>query len=151
MASSFYAPKHEVDAAFEDGIAFIAEFQPLRVRVAHLKELKPGQTMAEATDDVRATYRKLKDARRERLLLQRKIEFLECKIQVAIDANAGIDGIASWGWVESWQLDVSAFREMEPDQYEALFERYKRNSGSRHFNLAKGDLTRADTQTTPSA
>lgn len=140
----FYAPRHEVDAAFEDGIAFIAELQPLVAQVMRLKELKPGETLAEATDDVRATYRKLKDARRQRLLLDQKIEFLESKIQVAIGANAGIDGIASWNWVDNWQLDVTAFREKEPDQYEALFERYKRNSGTRHFSLAKGDLTRAN-------
>jgi len=146
----FYAPKHEVDAAFDDGIAFIAELQPLLAQVAGLKELKPGDTVVEATDDVRATYRKLKDTRRARLILAQEIQFLESKIQVAIGANAGIDGIASWAWVDNWQLDVTAFREKEPDQYEALFERYKRNSGGRHFNLAKGDLTRADTRTTPS-
>jgi hypothetical protein len=138
----FYAPREEVDAAFENGIAFLAQLEPLLVQVARLKELKPNQTVAEPTDDIREIYRELKTARRERLLLEQKIEFLESKIQVAIGTNARIDGIASWDWVDNWQLDVTAFKEQEPDQYGMLFERYKRNSGGRHFNLAKGNLTR---------
>src|SRR6202034_3786089 len=100
----FYASREEIDAAFEKGIAFLATFQPLLAPAALYKEQKPAETLAESTDDIRQAYRLLKAARHDQLLLQQRIDFLECRIQVAIGMNAGMEGIALWDWVDNWQL-----------------------------------------------
>lgn len=137
----FYATREEVDSAFDRAVVFVREFQPLVAAVEKLREQRPPDTVAEPTDEIKHAYRELRTARRDRLLLDQRIEFLESKIQVAIGQNRMMKGIASWEWVDNWQLDLTAFKDAEPEEYGRLYGQYKRNSGTRRFVLEKVDLT----------
>ncbi len=72
--------------------------------------------------------------------VQRRVEFLESKIQGAIGESKRMTGVASWEWVQCWTMDVGRFKTEKPK----LYERYKRDSGSRRFALERVDLTATD-------
>ncbi|PWT97640.1 MAG: hypothetical protein C5B51_30930 [Terriglobia bacterium] len=137
----FRATWQEVETAFNNALEFVRESQPLVAAANKMRAQKPTPTVAEPTDEIRGAYRELRMARCERQLLDDRIELLESKIQMAIGRNSGLAGIASWEWVDNWQFDTSAFKKEEPDKYEELYEKYKRNSGARRFVLEKVDLT----------
>jgi T5orf172 domain len=138
----FYATGEEVDRAFDEALAFVAECQPLVAAAEKLREQKPANTVAAPTEVIKQVHRELSMVRRERLLLDQRIEFLESKIQVAIGQNRGMAGIASWDWVDNWQFDITAFKDEEPEEYARLYEVYNRNIGTRRFILEKVALTK---------
>jgi hypothetical protein len=138
----FYATREEVDRAFDKAVAFVSECQPLVAAAKKLREQKPADTVAEPTDEIKQVHRELRMARRERLLLDHNIEFLESRIQVAIGQNRGMTGIASWEWVDNWQFDLTAFKGKEPEEYRRLYGEYKRNSGTRRFILERMGLAK---------
>jgi Meiotically up-regulated gene 113 len=139
----FYGTRMEIDAAFDHALRFVAVLYPLLADAETYKAQKPSPTLLPATDDLRDTYIQLKAALRERLLLEQKILLLESTLQVVIGGNAGIDGIASWNWIDNWQFDVATFKAKEPNAYEALYAQYKHNAGGRRFCLARGNLKKA--------
>ena len=71
-------------------------------------------------------------------------EFLKSKLQLAIGENKGITGVASWEWVQRWTMNLALFEKTEPKLYAKLYEKYKRDSGSRKFALEQVDLTTSD-------
>ena len=83
-------------------------------------------------------YRQLRAAERELFLLERRIELLESKVQVEIGENRGMKGVATWEWGTRFTMDVPRFRK----EHEALYEKYKRDSGGRRFCLDRVDLTK---------
>ncbi len=140
----FFVTLQEVDKAFDEAVAFVEQAQEIIENAARLKKRKPADTMLDRTPDILTLYKELQAKQRECFLMERKIEVLESRMQLAIGDNSGIEGIASWKWRDSWTLDLKKFQQAEPAEYEILFDKYKRNSGSRYFDLAKGILTEAD-------
>jgi hypothetical protein len=140
----FFVTRQEMDAAFDAAVASMKEFQHICDEAARLAGQKPNGVLAEPTEDMRAAYTELKAARRERFLLQQRIDVLESRIQVAIGGNSGMEGIATWEWSDSWRFDVSGFREGDPAAYEAFYEKYRCNSGGRRFVLERGNRKKAE-------
>lgn len=133
----FHVDRQELDDAINEAEAFISESQPLLREAKKLSRKKPNDTMVDPTDETRDIYLQLRKANREKFLLERRIELLESKIQVAIGENCGMKGIASWKWVDRWTMNLARFKK----EHENLFKEYKRNSGSRTFCLDRVDLT----------
>lgn len=140
----FFVTRQEMDAAFDRAVASLRESQEILEKATRLAEQKPNGVLAEPTEEMREAYRELKSARRERFLLQQRIDVLESRIQVAIGENSGMDGIATWEWSDSWRFDVTGFKEGDPAAYEALYEKYKSNAGGRRFVLEKGNRRKAE-------
>jgi hypothetical protein len=140
----FFVTRPEVDKAFDQAVAFVEEAQDLIENAGRLKKRKPADTMLDVTPEVLSIYKELQARQRESFLVEREIEVLESRMQLAIGENSGIEGIATWKWRDSWTFDLKKFQREEPADYETLFEKYKRNSGTRYFDLAKGILTKAD-------
>jgi T5orf172 domain len=133
----FNVTPKELDAAVDEAVAFVNESRPLVQGAKKLCRKKPNATMLDPTDEMLDTYRELREAGRELFLLEKRIEFLQSKVQVAIGENCGITGVASWEWVQRWTMNVELFRKQQPK----LYEKYKRDSGSRRFCLEQIDLT----------
>jgi hypothetical protein len=100
--------------------------------------------MVDPPDEMHAIYRQLREATRESFLLERRIELLRSKIQVAIGENRGMKGLASWEWADHWEMNIPKFREEEPALYESLYEKYKRDLSRRVLRLERVDLTRGN-------
>jgi hypothetical protein len=56
---------------------------------------KPTDTVVEASDEMRELNRQRWELRREKFFIERRIEVLQCKTQVAMGENLGIEGVAS--------------------------------------------------------
>jgi hypothetical protein len=134
----FYVTREELDDAVDQAEAFMKEFQPLVHQVKKLHRKKPNDQMVDPSGEMLQIYRQLREASRARFLLERQIEFLESKVQVAIGENLGMRGIASWRWMDRWTMDIEQFRK----DHEKLYEEYKRDSGCRRFILDSVDLTK---------
>lgn len=114
------------------------EFQPLFREASKLRRKKPSETLVDPSEEMREIYRELREASRQKFLLDRRIELLETKIQVAIGENRGMSGVASWKWADCWTMDINRFRKERKE----LYEEYKRNSGTRKFCLERADLAK---------
>jgi len=136
----FKVTAQELDGAIRCAVAFVEEFQPLFRQADKLRRNQPNDTMVESSAEMLRTYRELRALRSQRYLIEQHIAFLESKIQVAIGDSSGMRGIASWKWMDRWTMDMARFRR----EQDALYQAYKRNSGSRRFRLEGIDLTRAD-------
>jgi Meiotically up-regulated gene 113 len=136
----FYVTPQELDDAVDQAVAFMKECQPLFREVKKLSRKKPNSSIVDPPDEMTEVYRQLREANRDRFLLDRRIELLESKVQVLIGENLGMRGIASWKWVDRWTMDIKRFKK----EQEKLYEKYKRDSGGRRFCLAKVDLTRCN-------
>jgi hypothetical protein len=139
----FFVTKHEADAAFDQAVAFVTEAQEIIENAARVRKRKPTDTMLDATPELLNLYRELKAKERASFLIEQEIRVLQSKMQVAIGENAGIEGIATWKWRDTLTFNLKKFQQAEPVEYQTLFEKYKRSTGSRYFDLAEGVLTRA--------
>ena len=139
----FFVTKHEADAAFDQAVAIVREAQEIIENATRARKRKPTETMLDATPEILNLYRELKAKERASFLIKQEIQVLQSKMQVAIGENAGIKGIATWKWRDTLTFNLKKFQQAEPVEYQALFEKYKRNSGSRYFDLAEGILTKA--------
>jgi hypothetical protein len=140
----FNVTPQELDDAIDEAEAFMKEYQPLLGQAAKLRRKKDNGAMVDPPDEMRAIYRQLREATREKFLLDRRIELLQSKIQVVIGDNRGMKGVASWEWEDHWEMNIPKFREAEPALYDALYEKYKRDSGRRVFRLERTDLTKGN-------
>lgn len=127
----FNVTKSQLDDALREAIQFVSTSQPLLEEAKKLQRKKPTANVLEPSDDVVALHSELKAALRESFLLERKIELLQSKLQVAIGENLGLRGVASWKWRETWILNQALLKREEP----ALYEQYREISGSRVFRL----------------
>lgn len=134
----FYVTRQDLDDAVNEAVAFINECQPLIREAKKLCRKRPNETMVEPSDEMREIYQQLRKAIREKFLLERHIELLESKVQLAIGENRGMKGVASWKWVDRWTMDIERFKK----EHEKLFQEYRRDSSSRTFCLERVDLTR---------
>ncbi|MGB2633981.1 MAG: GIY-YIG nuclease family protein [Candidatus Acidiferrum sp.] len=136
----FNVTSEELDDAINEAEAFMTEYQPLLGLARKLRRKKPTDAMVDPPDEVRAIYTQLRDAIRESFPLNRRVELLQSKIQVAIGDNRGMNGVASWKWEDRWEMDVQRFRKEQAP----LYEKYKRDSGRRVFRLERVDLTKSN-------
>jgi hypothetical protein len=136
----FNVTAQELDDAVDQAVAFVEEFQPLLHEANKLRRKPPNETMVDPSVEMLGIYRQLRALSREKYLLEQRIAFLESKIQVVIGDNCGMRGVASWKWADCWTMDIGRFRR----EQEALYQEYKRNSGSRKFRLERIDLARGD-------
>jgi len=127
----------ELDDALNEAIAFVDRCEPLRQEANRLRRGRPNGTTVGASEEMIECVRQLREAKRESFLLERRIELLESRIQVRIGESCEMRGVASWRWRDQWRIDETKFKREQRD----LWERYKRNSGSRRFLLEQIDLT----------
>jgi len=136
----FYVTAQELDDAVDRAVAFVQKSQPLLCEANRLRGQKLLNAMlVEPTSEMFQIYRELRAKRHEKNLIEQQIAFLESQIQVAIGNNSGMRGIASWRWTDRWTMDMERFKK----EQDALYQEYKRNSGSRRFCLERIDLTKA--------
>jgi hypothetical protein len=76
-------------------------------------------------------HRELKDAWHRSFLLEREIEILRSRLQIAIGEHLGIKGVASWKWRDRWFLNQALIKKEEPE----LYEKYRKLSSGRVFQL----------------
>lgn len=138
----FFVTREEANAAFDQAAAFMTRTRQTVESAAKLKKQKPSGGTLAPTEETVTVYQELKSRLRDQFLLAQEIEFLESKLQLAIGGYSGIDGVATWEWHDSWNIDLKRFEREEPTGYKKLRDKYKRNSGSRRFVPAKGILTR---------
>jgi hypothetical protein len=138
----FYVTQQELDNTIEKAVAFIKECQRFVPDAMKLRRKKPNDTMLDPPEEMREIYRQLREAGREKFLLEKRIELLESRVQVAIGENRGMKGVASWKWVDLWTMNTVRFKRENPTMYKRLFEKYKRDSGNRKFCLERVDLTK---------
>ena len=127
----FNVTKSHLDDALREATEFISASQPLLDEAKKHQRKKPTGRVLQPSDEILSLHRELKDALRESFLLERKIEFLQSKLQVAIGDNLGFQGVASWKWRETWTLNQSLLKREEPE----LYEQYREACGSRVFHL----------------
>jgi hypothetical protein len=140
----FKVTAQELDDAIDQAVTFMKELLPLLDGAKKLRRKKPDETMIDPSDEMLDIYRQLREASRERFLLERRIELLESKIQVVIGENRGMTGVASWKWNDCWKMDTTRLKKEKGALYAELYEEYKRNSGSRKFCLERVDLTQGE-------
>jgi len=116
--------------------AFTKELQPLSIEAKRLSRKKPTENILDPTDDILELYRRLREASREKYLLDRHIDLLVSRIKVAIGENCGIKGVASWDWQERSTMDVKRFQREQP----VLYEEYRRDSSCRVFKPERVDV-----------
>jgi hypothetical protein len=134
----FRVTRRELDGAVDEAVAFTTESSPLVREAKKLRRRKPNEVAIPPTPEMLAIYRQLREASREKFLIERRIEFLQSKVQIAIGENRGMNGVASWNWVDHWTINADLFRKEQPE----LYERYRRDSGARKFLLERVDLTK---------
>lgn len=106
----FNVTAEQLDEAIVTALAFVNETGPLLAQSKKLSKKKPHGTTVAATDEMLGIYAQLRAAHRDRYLLARRIEHLQCKVQVALGGNRSMPGVASWDWVERWTMDVDPRR-----------------------------------------
>jgi hypothetical protein len=141
----FNVTREELEEAVGKAEAFVREHQPLLRQAKLLCRKRPTDTLLEPTREMLDIYRELRELRREKFLVERRIELLASKVQIAIGENLGMKGVASWKWVERWPMDTKRFQK----EHEALYEEYKRDSSSRMFLLEQVDLAKDMDQDDP--
>jgi hypothetical protein len=139
-AEYFRITLEEFDLAAAQATAFMQEAHPFFSKVKELRRKKPNDTLIEPSDEMSEAYRQIRRLAQERYFIDQRIKLLASKIQVAIGEAGGMNGIASWGWIERFTIDLERFKK----EQEALFEQYKRDSSCRRFRLEKVDLTKDD-------
>jgi len=127
----FNVTTSQLDDAVRESIQFVSATEPLLEEAKKLQRKKPTADLLEPSAEILALHRELKAALRQSFLLERKIEALQGKLQVAIGENLGFKGVASWKWRESWILNQALLKREEPE----LYEQYRERSGSRVFCL----------------
>jgi hypothetical protein len=138
----FNVTKKELDEAVGQAKAFMSEFQPLYRQATTLRQKPPNQSdmMVEPTDEMREIYRQLRRLRNQKYFIERQVDLLMSKVQIAIGDKGAMRGIASWAWIDRWTMDIERFKKEQDD----LFQQYKRNSGGRRFILDRVDLTEGE-------
>lgn len=135
----FHVTEQELNDAVNRAVAFVEKAQPLVGEANRLRGQKLlSATLVEPSDEMFRIYRELRTLRREKYFIEQRIVFLESRIQVAIGDNWGMRDIASWKWMDRWTVDIKRFKK----EQDALYQEYKRNSGSRRFCLETINLTR---------
>jgi hypothetical protein len=134
----FRVTRRELDDAVEQAEAFVDQFGQILREAENLRRTMPRDTLAEPSPEMFDLYRQLRAETRESFFLQKRIEVLQAKIQVAIGHNSGMKGIASWGWFPRFTIDLESFKANHPD----LYEKYKRDSSSRKFLPERLDLSK---------
>jgi len=124
----FNVTAQELDEAVDQALAFMKEFQPLLRAANKLRRKKPNETMVEPSDEMLEIYRQLREASRERFLVDRRIELLESKIQIAIGESSGMKGVASWKWADCWRMDIKRFKKERGSLYEELYDTRSTNA-----------------------
>jgi T5orf172 domain len=137
----FYVTKEELDAVIEKAIVFVSESEPLLREAKKLRREKPTSTVVEASPEMLDHCRELRELDTQSYLIEKRIEFLQSRIQVAIGHGCGMRGVATWRWKECPTMDVARFKR----EHKALYEQYKRDSSHREFHLERVDLTRTAT------
>jgi flavin-dependent dehydrogenase len=132
----FNVTKQELDDAIASATATMDELQLLGREADKFKRKKPNDEIVEATDEMRAIYGELRKLIREKYIMERRIEILASKVQLAISDNLGMKGIASWKWRDQWKMDTTRFKR----EHEALYKEYQVNLGHRVFLLERVDL-----------
>jgi hypothetical protein len=125
----FHVTEEELNSAVDEAVSFFAEFQPLRGQAEAMKSRIPRETMAKPSGEALQIHRELREQMNQRYFIQQRIELLEAKIKVAIGDESGMQGVASWKWVEQLVFDRSKFKMEHPE----LYQRYIRNGGHRTF------------------
>jgi hypothetical protein len=127
----FRVSRQELDRAVDESVARVRELLPLVQTASKLRRTKPNERMLAPLDEVRRVALELKVAQDQRWLLDRRIELLASKIQIAIGENCGMDGVASWKWKDHWEMDTKRFEA----EHKELYDEYRRNSGARELRL----------------
>jgi hypothetical protein len=127
----FRVSRQDLDKAVDEAAALVHELQPLLQKANELRRTKPAETILDRSDELRQVALELRAAQDQRWLLERRIELLVSRIQIAIGENCGMEGVASWKWKDHWEMDTKRF---EADHKE-LYEEYLRNSGARDLRL----------------
>lgn len=127
----FRVSRPELDKAVDEALAFVGELQPLLQRANDLRRTRPNETMLDPSDEIRQVALQLRAAQNQRWLLERRIELLASRIQIAIGENCGMEGVASWKWKDHWDMDTKRFEA----EHKELYDQYRRNSGVREFRL----------------
>jgi hypothetical protein len=133
----FYVTAEEVDEAANEAVRFIGEFQPLVCKTETLRQQEPNEQIAEPSIEMLEVYRRLRELNRQKYLIDKQIDLLVSRIQVAIGDRCGMKGVASWKWVDRWTMDIERFKK----EREELYEEYKRDSSGRVFRIERVDLT----------
>jgi hypothetical protein len=83
------------------------------------------------TDAVLVTYRMLAKVREEYDTLGFEKDHLEAKLKLIIGTALGIEGVANWKMVSTHSFDAAAFKDAQPDLYQAFLREHR----SRRLNL----------------
>ncbi|MDP9054872.1 MAG: GIY-YIG nuclease family protein [Acidobacteriota bacterium] len=134
----FRVTRKALDDAVDEAVAFMNASSQLLREAKKLRRRKPNDILIPPTPEMLAIYRQLREVSREKFLIERRIEFLQSKVQIAIGENRGMKDVASWKWVDSWTIDAKLFKK----EHAVLYEQYKRDSGARKFLLERVDLTK---------
>ena len=127
----FYVTSSELDDAIEHALAFLSTALPLLDKAAKLQKTKPNDETLEPSAHDLELYNQLRDAQKELFFLKQKVILLQSQIKIAIGANLGIRGIASWRWQETARFNLTVFKAEQPE----IYERYRRVSESRVFRI----------------
>ncbi len=121
----------EFDAAVKFAGTQLTLREPIIQAARTLRRKKPTGKMHPPSSEELKLCRELKIARAEAYLLAQEIDTLEARIQLSIGDNDGLEGIASWKWVEQQRFRLDLFREKHP----RLFRRYTGPIAGRVFKL----------------
>jgi hypothetical protein len=127
----FRVSRQELNKAVDQATAVMRELQPLLQRADDLRRMKPSETMIERSDEIRQIALQLRAVQNQKWLLDRRIELLASRIQVAIGENCGMEEVASWKWKDHWEMDTMRFEA----EHRELYKDYLRNSGTRELRL----------------
>jgi hypothetical protein len=127
----FRVSRQELDRTVDQAAALMREFQPLLQRAKDLRRIKPNETTLDRSDEMRRVALELRAAQDQKWLLDRRIELLASRIQVAIGENCGMEGVASWKWRDHWGIDTKRFEA----EHKELYQKYLHNSGARELRL----------------
>lgn len=133
----FNVSQQELDNAIEEARSFRNEALPALQEAKKLKRKRPTNRIVEPTGEHVLLHRALRDAERQRFLVEQRIAILQSKLQIAIGEDLAIRGIASWKWREQSILDQGLLRKEQPKSF---FERYCKVSASRIFRLHEGRI-----------
>lgn len=127
----FSVSRRELDDAVDQAVVFVNELQPLRRKAKNLRRIKPNETMLGPSDEMRQAALQFEEAKNEYWLLEKRIELLQSRIQVAIGENRGIEAVASWKWKPHPEMNTKRFRRDHPK----LYEEYLEDLGRRELHI----------------
>ena len=126
-------------SVIQDAREFLSEFLATKRAAERLADEKSEDRMVAPRDEDRTIYRRLLEVREQQDRCEYERKHLENKLKLAIGTAAGLAGIASWKTLAKRRFDEAAFKEEEPEFYQA----YVRTSHERRFDL-RVSLTQPD-------